>query len=95
MAAQLEQSFSEMAGSEDFPYIREITHTENFGTITAKVDRTEYEAVTINFTQLSLGMSGMVYQAFTGNEVRVEVIIQDADTGDTIASSTYPDNMGG
>ena len=95
MTAQLENTFSKMIGSADSPYIKEITHTENFSSITAKVTRAEYEAVPINFTPFTLGMSGMMYRAFTGDAVQVEVIIQDANTGDVIGSSVYPNDMGG
>lgn len=93
MAKQYDGILSDMVGADSTPYIKEVTHSDDFGTITASVDRAAYEAETVNFTQFTLGMTGMIYQVFTGAEAHVEVIIKDFDTGDTIESSVFPDDM--
>lgn len=95
LTKQCDESFSAMVRAEDSPYIKAITHTDDFSVITAQVDRATYEAEVINFTPFILGMSGMMYQAFTKGSPRIEIIIKDADTGDTITSSVYPDDMKG
>ena len=95
MSKQYDESFAAMVEADDSPYIKSITHTDDFSAITAQVDRTAYEAEVINLTPFVLGMSGMMYQAFTAGTPRVEVIIEDADTGDIVTSFVFPDDMNG
>lgn len=90
---QYNTSFAEMVESENTPYIKSIAHSENFDTITVDVDRAAFEAATFEMTPFILGFGGMMYQVFSGDELHVEVTIKDADTGDTINTTIYPDAM--
>lgn len=94
MAASLDQSFKEFVNGESTPYIKEITHNENFTAVTMKVDKDAYENA-FDFTPLAIGMSVAMYQAFTETEYHVEISVVDAATGETINSITYPDAMNG
>jgi hypothetical protein len=94
MTQTYEESFSEMIESESTPYIKAISHTESFGTITVDVDRAAYEAVFLDLTPFAVGMAGMMYQAFLEGEPHVEVVMRDAETGETIRTAVYPDDMG-
>ncbi len=90
---QCDTSFAEMVESENTPYIKNITHSENFNTVTVDVDRAAYEAATFEMTPFTLGLSGMMYQVFSGDDQHVEVTIKDVDTGDVINNIIYPDAM--
>ena len=94
MAASLDSAFAEFVNSEDTPYIKEITHNDDFTTVTMKVDKAAYESA-FDFTPFAIGVSVAMYQAFTENEYRVEINIVDVATGDTINTIIYPDALNG
>lgn len=94
MSTSLDTSFTEFVNSENTPYIKEITHNDDFTSVTMKVDKAAYENA-FDFTSLAIGMSVAMYQAFTETEYHVEINIVDAATGETIKSITYPDAMNG
>jgi hypothetical protein len=91
LSSQYDVTFSEMIESENSPYIKNVAHTDNFEIITVDVDKTGYEAIYFELTPFTLGLAGMMYQVFAGDELHVEVIIKDADTGDILNTVTYPD----
>jgi hypothetical protein len=64
MTAEYEKSFAEMVGSEETPYIKAISHAEQFENITVDVDRAAYESALFDVTPLTLGLAGMMYRAF-------------------------------
>lgn len=92
IADTIDDSFKEFVNGETTPYIKEITHNENFTAVTMKVDKDEYEN-TFDFTPLAIGISASMYQAFTETEYHVEISIVDAATGAVINSITYPDEL--
>lgn len=94
MADSLDATFKEFVNGENTPYIKDITHNENFTAVTMKVDKEAYENA-FDFTPLAIGMSVAMYQAFTETEYHVEISIVDAATGASINSITYPDAMNG
>ncbi len=90
MAASVEESFGELVGAEGTPYIKGITHNDDFSAVTVKVDRAGYENAIFEMTPLIVGMSAMIYQAFLDMEPVCVITIADAETGDTLNSVTYP-----
>lgn len=90
MSASLDTSFAEFVEAEDTPYIKEISHNDDFSSIVIKVKRAEYENAW-DFTAFSVGVSAMFFQAFLDMEYHVEVAVIDVDTGETIESVVYPD----
>lgn len=94
MSASLDTAFAEFVGAESTPYIKGITHNDNFTEVTMKVDRAAYENA-FDFTPLAIGISVSVYQAFVETEYHVEITVVDAETGDTINTIIYPDALGG
>ena len=93
MAASIDENFKSMIGGADTPYIKDITHSQHFETVTADVDKAAYESTFLNMTPLVLGMSAMIYRAYSGEEVRTEIIIRDAATKEIMSSVVYPDSM--
>lgn len=92
-AKSLEESFAEMIGSENTPYIKEIDHTENFETVTVKVVKAEYEKA-FDMTPLIIGISAMMYQMLLDMDYHVEINIVDFSSGDILYSAIYPDVFG-
>ncbi|MBQ7767592.1 MAG: hypothetical protein IJ403_01765 [Oscillospiraceae bacterium] len=92
MADSLDKNFAEFVNGEDTPYIKEISHNDNFTAVTMKVDKAAYENA-FDFTPFAIALSVSMYQAFTETEYHVEVTIVDVTTGATIDSITYPDAL--
>lgn len=90
LASSLEKDFAEFVNGEDTPYIKEISHNDNFTAVTMKVDKAAYENA-FDLTPLSIAISVAMYQAFTETEYYVKISIVDVATGTTIDSITYPD----
>ena len=90
MTTSLEESFGELVEAEGTPYIKEISHNDDFSAVTVKVDRAGYESAFLDMTPFVVGMSAMVYQAFLDMEPVCVITITDAETGDTLNSVTYP-----
>ncbi|MDK2980020.1 MAG: hypothetical protein PWQ55_367 [Chloroflexota bacterium] len=86
----LNQSFAELVGAPDTPYITNIISDRNFTQVIVDVDRVGYEAA-FDLTPLVIGIESMYYQIFADVEQHVEVVIRDKDTGETIGSVIYPD----
>ncbi len=89
MADSLDTAFAEFVNSEDTPYIKEITHNDDFTEVTMKVDRAAYENA-FDFTTFAIGLSVSVYQVFTETESHVDIMLVDADTGETFDTVSYP-----
>lgn len=79
----------DMIESEDTPYIKDIDYADDLSSFKVSVNRAEYEN-SYDFTALSLGLMGSMYQTFAGEEMHVEISILDADTGEIISESVYP-----
>ena len=90
-AASLETSFAEFIEAEDTPYIKGITHNDDFTTITIEVDRAAYESA-FDFSALSVSLAASLYQAIAGVEFHVDVVYVDAASGETFKTVTYPQN---
>lgn len=90
MTTSLEESFGELVEAETTPYIKEISHNDDFSAVTVKVDRAGYESAIFEMTPFIVGMSAMIYQAFLDMEPVCVITITDAETGDTLNSVTYP-----
>ncbi len=89
-AESLDTTFSELIEAEDTPYIKDVTHSDDFRTVEMKVVRADYES-TFDLTPFVIGISVMTYQSLLGIDPHVEISVVDADTGDTINSAVYPD----
>ena len=94
MAESLDSSFAEFVNAEDTPYIKEISHNDDFTAVTMKVDKAAYEKA-FDFTPFVIGVSVAMYQAFIEAEYHVDITIVDAATGDTINTVSYPDALNG
>ena len=88
MAASIDDMITGYTTAEDTAYIKEITYGEDFSSFTMSVDREGYEN-SFDATAISLVISAGFYQMFAGVEARVDFVVLDAATGETISSTTY------
>lgn len=93
MVTELEASFASLVEAEGTPYIKEITHNDDFSLVTVKVDRAAYENA-FDMTPFIVGISASMYQMLLKMEYHVEVLMVDVATGETISSVVYPDDLG-
>ena len=91
-SAEMEKNFAEMVDSEDTPYIKEITHNDDFSSVTVKVDRDAYES-TFDFTPFAIGVTVSFYQTILEMDIHCEINMVDVDTGDVIKTTVYPDDL--
>ena len=82
--------FDSMVGAEDTPYITDIEYNDDFSKVTYYVSKAEYENA-FDFSPFFIGFAGMMYQAFDGSELHVDVITEDDATGEVLNSVVYPD----
>lgn len=93
LTAQIESALAELINSEDTPYVKEITHNEDFTEVIVKVIREDYENA-FDFMTFTVGMNAMAFQMCLGKELHSEVTILDQDTGDVITTIIWPDTLG-
>jgi hypothetical protein len=92
MKADIDKSFAELIGADDTPYIKNVTSSDGYRTVTVDVDKSGYES-TLDMTPLTIGISAMMYQQYDGAELHCEVLIRDVDSGETLQSIVYPDAL--
>lgn len=92
MAADIDKTFEEMIEAEDTPYIKEITASEGYRTVTVSVDKEAYEA-SWDMTPLLIYFNVAFYQIFDDAEPYCEVIVEDIETGEVLYSVIYPDAL--
>lgn len=95
MLQSVEESFSEVVGAEDTPYVIAINHDNDFRAIDIVVEREGYEnsGILSAFIPLQLYIQSGMYQIFNGDESYAEISFIDSVTNETIASVTYPDDL--
>lgn len=91
-AASLKSSFNGYVESADTPYIKSITHSNDFKEVTISVARSDYESA-FDVTPFSIGLGVMLYQSISGTEFHTEISVVDVDTGDVISTAVYPDDL--
>lgn len=92
MKESVDQSFEDMIGAENTPYIKAITSSDGYKTVTVDVDKVAYEA-TFDMTPFIIGMVSLMYQTYADVDLHCEVLVRDINTGEILASAIYPDNL--
>ena len=92
---EIEKSYQEMVQSTEYPFVTDISHSDSFDTVTVKVDKAAYEQNKLISAMLPLtvAVQPALYQIFDGKEAHVTVEIKDNNSGDTITSVVYPDDI--
>lgn len=89
MEEGLLNSFDNIVNSPDTNYIQSIVPSQDYRTVTITTAREEYEN-SFELTSYVVGMSVVIYQSYAGEEAYVDVLVVDADTGNQIEKSHYP-----
>ena len=92
MKSTIDESFVELIEAEDTPYIKAITSSDGYKSVTVDVEKEGYEN-SWDFTPLLIGFSAMMYQQFDGSDLHCEVIIRDYETGEILHNVIYPDAL--
>ena len=71
--------------------VKVLSHMDDYSVITMEVDPAKFNADPSNYIVQTALRAGRMYQAVSGREPNVKVIINDADTGDEILSVSYPE----
>lgn len=91
MALSINNSLSEMIGSEDYPNISEIVANDDFTKFTVTTSSTEL-SLTESFSVMAFYMYGGMYNIFNGTPVdNVQVDFVNADSGEVISSANSAD----
>lgn len=91
MATSINDSLSEMIGSEDYPNISEIVVNDDFTKFTVTTSSTEL-SLAESFSVMAFYMYGGMYNIFNGTPVdNVQVDFVNADSGEVISSANSAD----
>lgn len=91
--AEISESLDDL--SEDFPSIQQVRHNRDFTQVTLTVDRAAWEGGFDGFATLAIAMGAGLYHIFDGtdpDDVRINIDIIDADSGDTFNTIVLPDD---
>ena len=91
LADSINQSLSEMVGSEDYPNVTAISANDDFIVFTVTTTSTEL-TLQESFSVIGFYLYGGLYGAFAGEEPsNIHVEFVNADTGDIISSADSSD----
>ncbi|MEM5591333.1 hypothetical protein AAHH67_05500 [Niallia circulans] len=76
--------------------IKDITHNKAFSEFTLVVDKKKYEDSMDSFAIFTLGITGMMYQVYSGvdpDDYQVKILTKDEATKDVLDETIYPDDL--
>lgn len=92
----INQNIDEIKNNEDYTSIKDITANNSFSEFTMVVNQEEFENSFDGFAAVGLAISGLYYQLFDGadpDNYEVEVLMENADTGEVFDTVVYPDAL--
>lgn len=93
----IDETIEDVLNGEDYVSVTDVTHGDDLKIFDVYVDPVAYEeAMFDSIITMVLGMSGMMYQLFSGTpyeSIEVVVNIVNQDTGEVIESAVYPQLM--
>ncbi|KLV22066.1 hypothetical protein ABW02_22185 [Niallia circulans] len=96
METSLEESIKEIKESDDYVSIKDITHNKAFSEFTLVVDKKKYEDSMDSFAIFTLGITGMMYQVYSGvdpDDYQVKIWTKDEATKKVLDETIYPDDL--
>lgn len=96
MKATVLEGIEETKSSENFASVEDVTYNKDFTEFTMIVDKAKFENSFDGFAAMGLGISGLYYQMFNGvkeDDVKATITIEDKDSGETIDTVVYPDDL--
>ena len=92
METVVEETFQDLIEGENTPYVKEITASKGYRTVTVSVDKETYKS-SWDFTPFMIWISVGFYQLVDGADFHCEVIIEDVETGEILNTIIYPDAL--
>lgn len=92
MKKTVDEALDGFVEGEQTPYIKAISAEEDYKSVTVDVAKSDYENA-FDITPFAIGIQAVLYQQLAGTEPHCTVIIRDVDTGETINSVIYPDDL--
>ncbi|MED4229396.1 hypothetical protein, partial [Neobacillus cucumis] len=90
------ETINDTKSGKDYSSIKDITYNDDFSEFTLIVNKSDYENSMDGFAVLGLGMSGMMYQLFTGvkpEDYKVTIDVKDEATQKVFDQVVYPDAL--
>ncbi|KYG25566.1 hypothetical protein [Alkalihalobacillus trypoxylicola] len=96
MEANIQTALEEIINDEEITSIKNITNNKSYSEFTVTVDREQFENSFDGFMLFSLGILGMYYQVFDGQDgekAKVTVNLEDEASGETFSEMVFPDDL--
>ncbi len=86
----------EVKTDEEFTYIQDVTHNNDFTEFTLTVNKELFENSLDTLAIDELALTGVFYHIFNNvehDQIKMAIIIKDASTGEVIETFMYPDDF--
>ncbi|TRZ40143.1 hypothetical protein CEQ21_04165 [Niallia circulans] len=91
-----EDSLEEIKTDGTFPSVKDIEHNKSFSKFTMTVDKAAYENSMDAWSVIGIGITGMMYNLFNGEDMdkmKINIDIKDEATGEVFDTTVYPDAL--
>jgi len=91
-----EDSLEEIKTDGTFPSVKDIDHNKSFSKFTMTVDKAAYENSMDAWSVIGIGITGMMYNLFNGEDMdkmKINIDIKDEATGEVFDTTVYPDAL--
>lgn len=91
-----EKSLDEIKTDGTFPSVKDITYNNSFSKFTLTVDKAAYENSMDSWSIIGIGITGMMYNLFNGEDMdkmKVNIDVKDEATGEVFDTTVYPDDL--
>ncbi|MDK8642101.1 hypothetical protein [Niallia taxi] len=91
-----EDSLEEIKSDGTFPSVKDIDHNKSFSKFTMTVDKAAYENSMDAWSVIGIGITGMMYNLFNGEDMdkmKITIDIKDEATGEVFDTTVYPDAL--
>lgn len=91
-----EKSIDEIKTDGTFPSVKDITYNNSFSKYTLTVDKAAYENSMDSWSIIGIGITGMMYNLFNGEDMdkmKINIDVKDEATGEVFDTTVYPDDL--
>jgi len=91
-----EKSLDEIKTDGTFPSVKDITYNNSFSKFTLSVDKAAYEDSMDAWSVIGIGITGMMYNLFNGEDMdkmKINIDVKDEATGEVFDTTVYPDDL--
>lgn len=93
---EIVKTINEAKESKEYVSLKDITYNDSFSEFTLIVDRSAFENSFDGLLSITVGMSGMMYQLYNGENsdvYQVTIFLKDQATGKEFDKIVYPDAL--